>query len=93
MKTFKDLKFKSADAILNGVVSRLHFDNGFGVSVVCHDLSYGGKEHLYELAVLHNDVIHYDNKIAKGDVLGYLTEENVSELMIEVQNLEKLEDE
>jgi hypothetical protein len=88
MKTFKDLEFQSmSDTFYNGVKSRIHFQNGFGASVVKHDYSYGGKQGLYELAVLFDDEIHYDNPVAQGDVRGHLTEEEVSELLIEIQKL------
>ena len=88
MKTFKDLQFESmSDTFYNGVKTRIYFENGFGASIVKHDYSYGGKDGLYELAVLFDDEIHYDNPVAAGDVRGYLTEEEVSKLLIEIQNL------
>lgn len=88
MKTFKDLNFDVITTpLMSGKKARIHFDNKFGASVVCHGLSYGGKEGLYELAVLFEDEIHYDNPVARGDVRGYLTEEDVSDLLIEIQNL------
>jgi len=89
MKTFKDLEFEiMEDPYLSGKKSRIHFDNGYGASVVSHTFSYGGKSGLYELAVLDKDgEIHYDNPVAGGDVKGYLTEEEVSELLIEIQKL------
>lgn len=88
MKTFKDLQFESlSDSFYNGVKSRIHFENGFGASVVKHDYSYGGKQGQYELAVLHDDEIHYDNPVAMGDVRGYLSEEEVTELLIQIQKL------
>ena len=71
----------------NGVKSRIVFENGFGASVVKHNYSYGGKEGLYELAVLFEDEIHYDNPIAAGDVRGYLTEEEVTDLLTQIQKL------
>jgi hypothetical protein len=70
-----------------GKKSRMHFDNGYGVSVVSHSYSYGGRDGLYELAVLDsNDEITYDTTVT-NDVIGYLTEEEVSNVMKEVQNL------
>jgi hypothetical protein len=88
MKTFKDLNFQSMDnEFYNGVKSRIVFENGFGASVVKHNYSYGGKEGLYELAVLFEDEIHYDNPIAAGDVRGYLTEEEVTDLLTQIQKL------
>ena len=88
MKTFNDLEFKPTKSFFhNGITSRIHFQNGYGASVVKHDFSYGGKEGLYELAVLFENEIHYDNPVAEGDVRGYLTEEEVSKLLIELQKL------
>jgi len=88
MKTFKDLQFESmSDTFYNGVKTRIYFENGFGASIVKHDYSYGGKEGLYELAVLFDDEIHYDNPVAMGDVRGYLNEDEVSELLIQIQKL------
>jgi hypothetical protein len=88
MTTFKDLIFeKIEDEFLKGKKCRIHFENGFGASVVSHDYSYGGAGGLYELAVLFDNEIHYDNPIANGDVRGYLTEDDVSELLIKIQQL------
>jgi hypothetical protein len=88
MKTFKDLEFQTiSDSFYNGVTSRIHFENGFGASVVKHDFSYGGKRGLYELAVLFDNELHYDNPVAMGDVRGYLTEEAVTELLLQIQKL------
>ena len=88
MKTFKDLEFQTiSDSFYNGVTSRIHFENGFGASVVKHDFSYGGKRGLYELAVLKDDELHYDNPVANGDVRGFLTEDVITELLIQIQKL------
>lgn len=84
MKTFNDLEFTAHQ--LGGLIARMNFDNGWGVSVVQTSFSYGGREGLYELGVLKNNSLHYDNPVADGDVVGYLTKENVTELMEKVQN-------
>ena len=86
MKTFKDLEFKE-HPINDGVVSRIVFDNGYGASVVRHEYSYGGKDGLYELAVLSNEgELTYDTPIT-NDVLGYLTDKDVTEVLIKIQQL------
>ena len=85
-KTFEDIDFERNED-LNGVVGRIMFDNGYGASVVSHTFSYGGKDGLYELAVLKNGDLHYDNPVAEGDVRGYLTEEEVNDLLIQIQQL------
>jgi len=83
MKTFKDLNFQPYPG--GGEMAREHFDNGYGASVVRHAYSYGGRIGLYELAVLKDGEIHYDNPIANGDVVGYLREEDVSDAMLVIQ--------
>jgi len=88
MKTFKDLLFEELkNEIMNGKRTRIKFENGWGASVVSHNFSYGGGEGLYELAVLFEDELHYDNPVAGGDVKGYLTEEEVTDLLIQIQKL------
>ena len=87
MKTFKDLKFKQHPSA-DGIISRITFENGYGASVVRHEYSYGGKDGLYELAVLDTEgEIHYDNSVAEGDVHGYLNEEGVTVLLKRIQLL------
>lgn len=88
LKTFKDLEFEEmVSPLMSGKRARIHFPNGFGASVVSHTFSYGGKNGLYELAVLFQDEIHYDNPVANGDVIGHLKEETVTELLIKIQQL------
>ena len=41
----------------NNEVVRYYCDNGYGLSVACHEHSYGGKEGLYEIALLKDDKI------------------------------------
>lgn len=53
------------------------FENGYGASIVRHQYSYGGKDGLFELGVLHNDQLCYDTPIT-NDVVGYLTEDDVT---------------
>jgi len=87
MKTFKDLEFKPHPIHTDGVVSRIFFENGYGASVVKHEYSYGGKDGLYELAVLKKDGgLTYDTPIT-NDVLGYLSTKDVTEVLIKIQQL------
>ena len=89
MKTFKDLSWETYPG--GGEMAREHFDNGYGASVVRHAYSYGGKIGLYELAVIDNkEEICYTTPIT-DDVIGYLREEDVSEVMIRIQNLPTIE--
>lgn len=85
MKTFNDLVF--SPCLNSGVQSRIKFDNGFGASVVRTDFTYGGKDGLYELAVIGKDGnITYDTPIT-NDVMGYLKEEDVTKILKEIQLL------
>ena len=59
------------------------FDNGYGLSVVCHDYSYGGKAGLFEAALFHDGEICNSYK-GWDDVRGWLTFTEVAELIAEV---------
>ena len=89
MKTFDDLVFDSkSDPCWTR--AREMFDNGYGVSVVRSYYSYGGDEGYWELAVLDSDGgLTYDTSVTT-DVEGWLTPGKVTELMRQVQELEKL---
>ena len=88
MKTFKDIVFKTNPMGADfGIVSRTQFDNGYEVSVVKSPYSYGGDKGLYELAVLGKDGhITYDTPIT-NDVIGYLREQDVTDVMEKIQQL------
>lgn len=86
-QTFEDLRFDPMHSH-GGVGARATFPNGYTVSVVCHSYSYGGDAGLYELAVMRGGRIVYDTPIT-DDVLGHLTEDDVSAVMREVQELPK----
>jgi hypothetical protein len=88
--TFNDLKFKDLPH-LNGIQAIVKFENNHGASVIKHDHSYGGKQGLYELAVIKfNEEGHwgigYDTLIT-DDVLGYLTEDNVTDYLKQIEQL------
>ena len=59
----------------NNEVVRDYCDNGYGLSVACHEHSYGGKEGLYEIALLQGDKLHYDEEWT--DVRAWLTSAEV----------------
>ena len=89
MKTFNDLQFKEhpRGAVYGGIISRIIFDNGYGATIVQGPHTYGGTDGLYELAVLgKNDEISYDTPVT-GDVEGYLSEAQVTDLLIKIQQL------
>ncbi len=66
---------------------REFYENGYGVSIICNEYSYGGK-----VAILKGDEdnwdICYDTYIT-NDVIGYLTDYEVEEIVIKIKELEK----
>ena len=85
MKTFQDLEFKS-HPMGEGVQSIISFDNGYAASVVQTPYTYGGDRGLYELAIFRDGSICYDTHIT-DDVLGYLTEGEVTKYLGQIQEL------
>ena len=73
-----------------GKVSLVEFENGYGASVVRHYGSYGGDGGLYELAVMEliDDKwgLTFETEIT-NDVLGWLTEEDVTKFLREIEEL------
>ena len=87
MKQFKDIVFKpNPMGAEYGIVSRTKFDNGYEVSVVKSQYSYGGDKGLYELAIFKDGEICYDTPIT-DDVIGYLRPIDVTEVMEKIQKL------
>jgi len=88
--TFEDLKFENNEWM--GEYSHHLFDNHYGVSVIRGEYTKGGKEGLYELAVIHmgpkdkESTLVYDTPIT-CDVIGYLTPGDVTKVMKEVSEL------
>jgi len=87
--TFKDLVFKK-DSLGTGIQGKIFFPNGFGASVVRSYGSYGYEQNLYEMAILKGNadewIITYSTTIT-NDVLGYLTENDVTKDLAEVEAL------
>lgn len=82
LEAFKESLEKSGDH-----VEQVKFPNGRGVSIVRHQHSYGGRSGLFELAVLDSTgEIDYSTPVT-GDVLGYLTVDEVLQAMKQVFDL------
>ncbi len=84
-KTFEDIEFHYHH---DGQHSVITFDNGYGVTVSKDNASsLGGEMGLYQLITINKklDAI-FNTPICKGPI-GFLTEEEITEIMIEVQNL------
>jgi hypothetical protein len=88
---FEDLTFERNKWMM-GEQAVYMFPNYYGVSVIRGQYTYGGKKGLYELAVIHmgpedkESTIVYDTPIT-GDVIGYLTPEDVTDIMKQVSEL------
>lgn len=96
--SFKNLKFFQ-HPIGNGLMSRFIFKNGYGISVVRFKLpnypttwgndygSYTDNENQWEVAIIGKDGdFDYETGITE-DTIGYLSEEEVSEVMRKIQEL------
>ena len=92
MSTFKELPSKE----LNGGIQYLvKYLNNYGASIVQHELSYGGKKGKWELAVTvypedTEDINDFKRTCATeitDDVIGWLSEEEVEELLLRIQAL------
>lgn len=85
MKEFIDLEFRDK-GYMGGKLASMEFPNGYGISVVSVYGSYSNAKSPYEIAVLHGGEICYDTEIT-SDVIGYLTPEEVTEYMKQIQAL------
>jgi len=69
------------------------FSNGLGASVIRGEFSYGGEEGLWELAVIKftdegEYVLIYPKEVCQDeDVVGWLTDEQVDEKLVQIANL------
>lgn len=77
--------------IFNGVQYLFKFPNNYGASVIKHMYSYGSSRDLWELAVIYFDDggdwdLTYDTEIT-GDVEGYLTDQDVLDLLGKIRDL------
>ena len=85
-------EFITLERTLNGGIQKVYkFPNNYGASVVRHAYSYGGKDGLWELAVIEfypNDSwsITYDTSIT-DDVLGRLTDGDVLNILEQIKAL------
>lgn len=68
---------------------RFRFSNGFGASVVRTSFSYGGRDGLFELAVLgHDNHLTYATDIT-SDVISHLELEDVLETLGQIAQLDQ----
>lgn len=85
--SFKNLP---SNQINDGVQYLTFYPNGYGASIVQHKYSYGGNIGLWELAVIKGTEEEWDicyTTPITNDVLGYLEEAEVDELLIKIETL------
>lgn len=82
--TFEDLEFKAHS--IGGEQAIIKFNNGYGASVVFGSNFYSNGLDTYELAVLYKCSITYNTDIT-DDVLGYITEDEVTEVLKKIEAL------
>jgi hypothetical protein len=83
---FKKLESRESNG---GIQYMFKAPNGYGASIVCHPYSYGGTQGLWELAVLdENGDLCYDTPLTT-DVIGYMEEHEVNDMLVQIANLPK----
>ena len=74
--------------INDGVQKIYKFPNGYGASVICNPYSYGGDMGLWEIAVFDKEGnLTYETPIT-DDVIGYLNDDEVIEVLNKIKELE-----
>ena len=100
MKTFKDLIFKEhylsksakdfpsplKEQCLNAKQAVMDFPNGYGISVLLGECFYSNGVDTYEIGVIKDGALCYNTDIT-NDVIGYLSEDEVSKVMKKIQEL------
>ena len=87
-KTFQDLIFKP-QSFLKGIQAILFFPNGYGIAVVRNACSLT-TANTWEIAILKGTESYYDlcyDTPITDDVIGYCSEEKVSNIMKQIQDL------
>ena len=72
--------------MFGGYAKVIDFDNGYAASIVSSDLSYGGKDGLFEVAVLYNGEIVYDTPVTQ-DVIGFCDFAEVVQVLESIKQL------
>jgi hypothetical protein len=62
------------------------FDNGYSASVVSNAMIYGGKDGLFEVAVMKDGKIVYDTPVT-NDVVGWLDFAGVADILNQIKAL------
>ena len=85
---FSDLKFNNRKNRPDSFQAKIHFQNGYGASVIKGPSAFSDSERPYEIAVLHNKELCYTTYIT-DDVIGYQTEKDVEKVLAQIKALPK----
>lgn len=90
-KTFSDLVFEphrisKMEQTPTHFQAKMNFANGYGVSVLVGCSFQSNGVDTYEVAVLKGDLIDFNHQVT-GDVAGYRTKQEVSDIMAKVQRM------
>nr|DAY24856.1 MAG TPA: hypothetical protein [Caudoviricetes sp.] len=90
MKEYKDFRVRNGLYVHNKHIDceqwKFKFDNGYGASVITGGIAYCNETQPYELAVLKHGELCYDTPIT-DDVIGYLTSDEVYDLLDRIEQL------
>lgn len=90
MKTCIKIKFGFKMGEIIEVDYKEFFNNGYGVSIIRNQFSYGGKENLFEVAILIGDDDSYElcyTTPITSDVIGYASDIEVEDIIKRVKCL------
>lgn len=93
LDNYKGIEVFDVKTINDGAQFIFRCSNNYGASVVRHGFSYGNSEGLWELAVIRFNedgdwYLDYSTPIT-DDVIGWLTEEKVRDIIIKISELKE----
>lgn len=86
LEDFTPVVIKKGDYDKHSIQYLFEFPNGYGASVIKSRISYGGRQGLWELAVLKDKNLCYNTHIT-DDVIGYIDDAQVARYLVEISSL------
>ena len=66
--------------------AKMNFENGYGISVIFGSMFYSNGIDTYEVGILKDGILCYATPIT-DDVIGYITADEVTDIMRKIQEL------
>ena len=79
------LRYVEHDSLLKGMRWMYDYPNGWSLSIICHNASYGGKAGLFEAGFIYDGELTDQNPY-ENEVLGHLSFFGVTEVMDKVKH-------